>query len=92
MDLTQLLLHLTNFFAPALFLALCSPLLGRIFIRKRPLATSFIASAAIQFIVGAVILVAGLLLFGNDGKTATYAALVLGSGAVQWALLRGWRA
>jgi hypothetical protein len=37
-------------------------------------------------------LTAGLLLFGHDGKMATYAALVLAAALCQWLLLRGWKA
>ena len=35
---------------------------------------------------------AGLLVFGRDGKIMTYVALVLGSALCQWVLVRGWKA
>ena len=38
-----------------------------------------------------MVLVAGLVFFGRDGKMATYAALVLAIASSQWLLLRGWR-
>jgi hypothetical protein len=41
---------------------------------------------------GAAVLVLGLLLQGQDGRMATYAALVLVSATLEWALHRGWRA
>ena len=88
--------HILNFLAPALVVALLLVLLSRLFSRfwlsKRPLAQSIYAQAAIIFIVNATVLVAGLVLFGNDGKMATYAAMVLVAAVCQWVLGRGWQA
>ena len=36
-------------------------------------------------------LLAALIVFGRDGKMATYAALVVAIASSQWLLLRGWR-
>lgn len=36
-------------------------------------------------------LLAGLAYFGNDGKMATYAALVVACASSQWVLVKGWR-
>ncbi|MGY8903801.1 MAG: hypothetical protein ACKVIH_04545 [Burkholderiales bacterium] len=91
MDTTHVLLHLANFFAPALFLAVCVTVLARFFMPKRPKMINWPAGLAIQLVVGAVVLLAGLALFGTDAKMATYAALVVCSGLTQWLLLRGWR-
>jgi len=38
-----------------------------------------------------MVLVAGLVLFGNDGKMATYAALVLAAATCQWILGKNWK-
>ena len=82
--------HLLNLVAPAAVVALLLVLLASFFSRfsstKKPAAQSIWARAAIIFIVNLVVLVAGLLLFGNDGKMATYAALVLASATCQWLL------
>ena len=90
-----LLDHILNFLAPAAALALLVVLLSRPFSRflasKKPLSQSIYAQAAIIFIVNVLVLAAGLVLFGNDGKMATYAALVLASAVCQWVLWRGWR-
>ena len=90
-----LLDHILNFLVPAAALALLLVLLSRPFSRflasKRPLSQSIYAQAAIIFIVNVLVLAAGLVLFGNDGKMATYAALVLASAVCQWVLWRGWR-
>ena len=86
--------HILNFLAPAACAALLLVLLSRVFSRflapKLPLAQSIYAQAAIIFIVNVFILTAGLVIFKNDGKMATYAAMVLGGALGQWVLLRGW--
>jgi len=87
----DLLLHLLNFIAPAAGMALGVTLLARIFMKKQAAAPSWRAQAAINFIAGTVVLVAGLVLFGRDGKMATYAALALVVAASQWAAGRHWR-
>ena len=48
----------------------------------------FRSRAAIIFIVNMFVLIAGLVLFGNDGKMATYAALVLAAATCQWVMSR----
>ena len=87
--------HLLNFIAPAAVVALLLVLSSRVFSRflvsKKPVTQSILGQAAIIFIVNVVILAAGLVFFGNDGKMATYAAMVLASAASQWVLARGWR-
>ena len=88
--------QLLNFMAPAAFVALVVVLLARIFSRffksKRPLAPSLWAQLAIVFIASVLLLVAGLVVFGRDGRMASYALLALGAATCQWVLLRGWKA
>ena len=88
----DILYHLLNFVAPAAALALLLVLAGRIFGQKVPSALSWWARVAIVFIVGVAALVAGLVLWGRDGKMLTYALLVLATASCQWVLSRGWRA
>ena len=87
--------HLLNFIAPAASVALLLVLLSRLsfglFKSKQPVARAWWAQAAIVFIVGVLILITGLLVFGRDGKMMTYAALVLGAALCQWILTRGWK-
>lgn len=82
--------HLLNFMAPALFVALGLVLLTRLaapFLRsKKPPAQSLWLQIAIIFIVNLGVLAAGLVVFGNDGKMLTYAALVLCAALCQWVL------
>lgn len=88
--------HLLNFIAPAavvaLLLALSSRLFGQFLGYKKPVAQSIWSHTAIIFIVNICILVVGLVIFKNDGKMATYAAMVVGSALCEWVMLRGWRA
>ena len=87
--------HLLNFMAPAAFVALVLAITLRIkglfFKRKAPLAPGLFAQIAIIFIVNVLVLAAGLVLFGNDAKTISYAAMALAAGLCQWVLLRGWQ-
>ena len=87
--------HVLNFIAPAAAVALLLLLLSRFSslfsASKKPLRQTVIKQVAIIFAVNVVILAAGLAFFGNDGKMATYAAMVLVSALCQWLLLRGWR-
>ena len=88
--------HLLNFVAPAAAVALLLVLFGRIFRRflvsKKPLNQSIYAQAAIIFIVNILVLAVGLVLFGNDGKMATYAAMVVAAALCQWVMGQGWKA
>lgn len=88
--------HLLNFMAPAVLLALLLVVMARLFFgffeSKKPFVKTWWAQAAIIFVVNVIILTAGLLFFGHDGKMLTYAALVLGAAFCQWLLLRGWKA
>jgi len=83
--------HLLNFVAPAAAVAL---LLGasRRFIHSRvPATLSWWLHAAVVFGAGVATLLAGLVVWGRDGKMLTYAALVLVCASCQWILVRGWR-
>ena len=99
LDLAMTALNLTNqllnFIAPAAFLALALVLLTAIFTRlftsKRPFAHSRSKQFAIIFIVSALLLLVGLVVFGRDGRVASYALLAVGAATCQWVLLRGWK-
>jgi hypothetical protein len=91
MSALDIAFHLLNFVAPALAVGVALTLVTRLFMRNRPLALSFVAQAAINSVAGVIVLVAGLAYFGNDGKMATYCALVLVCASSQWILSKGWR-
>ena len=86
--------HLLNFAAPALVVALLlvllAPIFSSLFASKRPMAQLVWARAAIIFIVNLLTLAAGLVFFGNDGKMASYAAMVVAAALTYWVLIRGW--
>lgn len=69
--------HAINFLAPAFWMALLMPLGARIISRKRSSILALKGVIALHFVVGCVVLAAGVVVFGNDGKMLTYLALVL---------------
>ncbi len=71
------IIHLFNFLAPALAVAIVLALLARLMGQKRSSAPGLFAQAAMNFIAGALALGVGLWFFGRDGKMASYAALVV---------------
>jgi hypothetical protein len=88
MSVLALFNHALNFLAPALWLALLLPVASLIFMKNRPAALKIQAQAALLFVVGVVVLVIGLVVFGRDGKMLTYLALVLATATGQWAMQR----
>lgn len=88
--------QLLNFMAPAAFVALLVVLGTRLFSlffkSKRPVALSVWTQTAIVFIASLALLVAGLAIFGRDGRMASYVLLAVGAATCQWVLLRGWKA
>ncbi|MCO5976881.1 hypothetical protein [Ideonella oryzae] len=78
--------HLLNFFGPALGVGLAVTLLAKLIWWRELKAVSFQTLALWCVAVGAMVLVAGLVIFGRDGRMATYGALVLAM-----ALTLGWR-
>ena len=88
--------HLLNFIAPAACVALLLVLLSRLcfgFVgSNKSVAPVWWVQITVVFTVSVCILIAGLVVFGRDGKMMTYAVLVLGAAVCQWLLLRGWKA
>ena len=84
--------HVLNFFAPAAVLAAALQLGGRFLERKWPIASALYARAAIIFIASCVSLLSGLLVFGRDGKMATYGLMALAAATAQWLVQKGWKA
>jgi NADH:ubiquinone oxidoreductase subunit 4 (subunit M) len=91
MSLLGMLDHLLNFMAPALaaslFLAFLAPMLVR---KARPHHT-WLKQAAINFVACTLTLLTGMLVFGRDGKMATYAAMVMVCASSQWFAAKAWR-
>lgn len=76
--------HLLNFFAPAVGVALGTALLAKLVWRRELAAASWRQLALWGSGAGATALVGGLLVFGRDGKMATYAILVLATALALW--------
>jgi chromate transport protein ChrA len=91
MGVLDAFLHGINFVLPAIFVAFLVAGAGRFFKQKMPLARTFVAQAAINFVVCVAVLIIGLILTGRDGKMNTYLAMVLASATVQWFLSGAWR-
>ena len=87
--------HGLNLLAPAALMALLLSLLARLFARflssNQPVSRMWWAQAAINFIVGVLVLTGGLVWFGRDGKILTYLVLVLAMAVSQWWQLGGWK-
>ncbi len=84
--------HLLNFTAPAAFVALFTALFARVLLRKARSLPGFWSLAGFCFAASLLVLLAGLVVFGRDGRMATYAAMVLVCATVPWVMARAWRA
>ena len=89
MTFLQAVYHLINLFLPALAMAVFMPLAGRWVMGASGRAWPW--RVLWHLLAGAVVVLAGLWLQGQDGLMSTYAVLVLVSGSLEWALQGGWR-
>ena len=89
MSVLALFNHALNFLAPALWLALLMPVASRIFFKKRAADPTIRGQTALLFVVGVLVLLMGLVVFGHDGKMLTYLALVLVGASAQWLIQKG---
>ena len=76
--------HLLNFVAPALGVALVAASLAKLAWRQDLAAVPWHRLVAWTAAAGVAALVAGLLVFGRDGKMVTYGALVVASALALW--------
>ncbi len=76
--------HLLNFFAPAAGVALGAALGAKLVWRRELVGVPCRKLALWGAGAGAAALIGGLLVFGRDGKMASYAMLVLATALVQW--------
>lgn len=91
MDLFAILSHCLDFTAPAAFVAMVMAVSARWVLPGARMLPSFPRLAGACFLTGLAVLVAGLVVFGRDGKMLTYGAMVLACGTLPWLLGRGWR-
>ena len=83
--------HLLNFAAPAAGLAFVVALVGQLWRPATPWLAGLVRRWAVNALVGALVLLAGLWGLGRDGKMLTYGALVLAVASAHWVQARGWR-
>ena len=83
--------HLFNFLAPAVFMAGVVLVASRFLGRKKPVALAWWLQLGLTAAVCSAALVAGLVLFGRDGKMATYALLVVCCALTQWLVSGDWK-
>ena len=88
MGALDFLVHILNFAAPAVVIALLVTALARIIWRKKAFAHVLYREFAINIIVCLFLSLASLWYFGRDGTITGYAALVAGCATSQWWLLR----
>jgi glucose-6-phosphate-specific signal transduction histidine kinase len=82
------LIHLVNFFLPAVVVAALAAALAKLMWRRELKSVAWRRLAVWAAIAAAAALVTGLLLFGRDGKMATYGLMLLTcAAALAWA---GW--
>ncbi len=83
--------HVLNFAAPALALAFVLPVLGRKMPMGRGTAVGMLAQMVVLALVNIVVLIAGLLFFGRDGKMVTYVSMVAACATTQFLMVGAWR-
>ena len=76
--------HLLNFFAPAVGVGLLTSALAKLLWRRELKNVRWIRLALWATAGCALVLVAGLIVFGHDGKMATYATMVGTCGLTLW--------
>lgn len=84
MDFLSAFNHLLNFLAPALVLGFAMASVAPLLRRRWRSSRTWWMQGAINSVAGVTALVAGLFFFGNDGKMASYAALVALVATSQW--------
>jgi hypothetical protein len=76
--------HALNFFAPALGLAALAAAIAKVLWRHELAGLSWLRLASWGLAGGAASLIGGLLVFGRDGRMATYAMLVIATALALW--------
>ena len=87
----DLINHLMNFAAPAIFVGFFLALVAPRVLRRAPRRGTLTRRVLANSVCGLCALVAGLWFFGNDGKMASYLALLVASAASQFWLMQARR-
>ena len=81
---TDVLWHLLNFFVPALGVGVAASLMTKLLWRRELKGVSWSRLCVWATACGAIVLFVGLIVFGHDGKMATYGAMVIACAATLW--------
>ncbi|HEX6363038.1 MAG TPA: hypothetical protein VFZ93_08780 [Albitalea sp.] len=84
MDITGALWHFSNFIAPAAGIGLIASILAKLLWFRALGGVAWWRLWAWASASSLVVLVAGLVVFGRDGKMATYGAMVLACATSLW--------
>jgi hypothetical protein len=76
--------HITNLFLPALGLGALAPALAKLLWRRELAAVRWRALAVPACAASAAVTLAGLVLFGRDGKMVTYGAMIAACALMLW--------
>jgi hypothetical protein len=76
--------HLLNFFAPAAGVGLLAPAMAKLLWWRDLKTVSWARLSLWSIACCAAVLVGGLVLFGHDGKIATYAVMVAACALTMW--------
>ena len=80
----DILLHLANLLLPAVGVGLIAPALAKLLWRRELAGVAYGRLALRCSGAGAVVVVAGLVVLGRDGRMATYLALVVVAAVALW--------
>jgi hypothetical protein len=92
MDVLDQINHLLNFALPAFVLAFVMPLSTRWTRMGRAATSRLTTQVLLHAVFNVLVLVAGLWVFGRDGKMLTYLGMATVCATSQWLLLAAWRA
>ncbi len=76
--------HLVNLFMPALMLGALTAALAKLLWRRELASVAWRRLATAAALASAVVVVLGLVVFGRDGRMATYAGMVLATAGALW--------
>ena len=76
--------HVLNFFAPALGIGMLAPTLAKLFWRAELRAVAWLRLVAVALGAAALALIGGLLVLGQDGRIATYTAMIAAAAVSLW--------
>ena len=84
MDFLDAFWHVLNLFAPALGVGLIAAAAAKLLWRKELAKASYLRLVLWSFVAGSAVLLAGLVVLGQDGRMLTYGAMVLACASALW--------